>query len=44
MKLMVGQKAPDFELDSHLDKKIKLSDYRGKTIVLAFFPMAWTPI
>jgi len=44
MKLMVGEQAPDFELTSHQDKKIKLSDYRGKTVVLAFFPMAWTPI
>ena len=44
MKLMVGQKAPDIELTSHLDENIRLSDYRGKAVVLAFFPMAWTPI
>jgi peroxiredoxin len=44
MKLQVGQKAPDFKLPSHLDEDIHLSDYRGKNVVLAFYPMAWTPI
>jgi len=44
MKLNIGQLAPDFTLKSHLQKDIKLSDYRGKTVVLAFFPLAWTPI
>jgi peroxiredoxin len=44
MKLAIGQQAPDFTLKSHLQKDIKLSDYRGKTVVLAFFPLAWTPI
>jgi peroxiredoxin len=44
MKLTIGQPAPDFTLKSHLKKDIKLSDYRGKTVVLAFFPLAWTPI
>jgi len=40
----VGQVAPDFSLKSHLGETIKLSDYRGKNVVLAFFPLAWTPI
>jgi peroxiredoxin len=45
MKLSVGQKAPDFTLPSHLDKEISLSSFRGKTsVVLAFFPLAWTPV
>ncbi len=45
MRLAVGQPAPDFVLDSHLDQEIHLSDYRGKcNVVLAFFPLAWTPI
>ena len=44
MKLRVGNKAPDFTLKSHLDKEVTLSYLRGKTVVLAFFPMAWTPI
>ncbi len=44
MKLSVGQHAPDFTLPSHLDKEIILSDLRGKTVVMAFFPRAWTPV
>lgn len=44
MKLEIGQKAPDFKLNSHLGDEIALSDLRGKTVVLAFFPLAWTPI
>jgi peroxiredoxin len=42
--LKVGDRAPDFTLPSHLDINITLSDLRGKVVVLAFFPMAWTPI
>jgi len=44
MKLKVGSKAPDFCLKSHLGDEVTLSDFRGKTTVLVFFPMAWTPV
>ncbi len=45
MKLKVGSKAPDFTLQSHLGRKVRLSSLYGKgPIVLAFFPLAWTPI
>ena len=44
MKLRVGDKAPDFKLRSHLDKEVTLSHLLGKTVVLAFFPLAWTPV
>ncbi len=44
MKLRVGDQAPDLVLNSHLDQEIRLSSLRGKNIVLAFFPLAWTPI
>jgi hypothetical protein len=44
MKLQVGQIAPEFTLPSHLDKSITLRDLRGNNVVLAFFPLAWTPI
>ncbi len=43
-KLKVGDVAPDFTLPSHLDQPVTLSSLRGKTVVLAFFPLAWTPI
>ena len=44
MKLQVGDRAPDFELMSHLKSKVRLSSLRGQTVVLAFFPKAWTPV
>jgi len=51
-KISVGEPAPDFELTATGDtagkgqprKKVKLSDYRGKNVVLAFFPAAFTPV
>ena len=44
MKIEIGQLAPDFTLPSHLDKTVTLSDLRGNNVVLAFFPLAWTPV
>ena len=41
----VGQFAPVFTLKDHLERTINLADYRGKkNVVLAFFPLAWTPV
>jgi len=45
--LNVGDEAPDFELPSHLDKgkKVRLSDFRGQqNVVIAFYPLDWTPV
>lgn len=44
MTLFTGHTAPDFTLPSHLGEPISLHDYRGKNVVLAFFPEAYTPI
>lgn len=44
MQLQIGQAAPDFTLPSHLEKDVTLSHLRGTNVVLAFFPLAWTPI
>ena len=41
-KLKVGDKAPEFALQGSDGKIHKLSDYRGKTVVLAWFPKAFT--
>jgi peroxiredoxin Q/BCP len=41
--LAVGAKAPDFDASDHRGNRIRLSDYRGKKVVLWFFPMADTP-
>lgn len=39
----VGKKAPDFTLMDQDGNKIKLSDYKGKPIVLYFYPKDDTP-
>ena len=45
MELKVGQPAPDFILESHQENYISLSSFAGeKNVVLAFFPLAWTPV
>ena len=43
---MLGQgiQAPDFELHSTPDQKLKLSELRGKKIILAFYPADWSPV
>jgi peroxiredoxin (alkyl hydroperoxide reductase subunit C) len=44
---MVGQPAPDFDMPStrniqKLDQNVKLSDYKGKWLVLLFYPLDFT--
>jgi peroxiredoxin (alkyl hydroperoxide reductase subunit C) len=46
-KAMVGQPAPDFEMGStrnleKLDQNVKLADYKGKWVVLLFYPLDFT--
>lgn len=43
-KLAVGQKAPEFALEGTGGKTYKLSDYRGQTVVLVFYPGDNTPV
>lgn len=40
--LKAGDMAPDFALQGSDGKTHKLSEYRGKTVVLAWFPKAFT--
>ncbi len=39
----IGETIPDLELTATGDKTVKLSDYRGKQLVLYFYPKANTP-
>ncbi len=43
MSLEVGQKAPDFEAKIETGETVKLSDYRGKKVILYFYPKDATP-
>src|ERR1700737_3854905 len=41
-KIGVGQKAPDFTLYDSDKNKVSLNDYKGKNVLLLFFPQAFT--
>jgi peroxiredoxin len=42
--LAIGTEAPDFTLNSTPDQKISLSDFRGRPVVLVFYPADWSPV
>jgi peroxiredoxin Q/BCP len=42
-KLEAGQTAPDFSLLDHAGNSVSLSDYKGKKVILYFYPAASTP-
>ena len=41
---MIGQNAPEFTLKNTAKEPISLSNYRGKTVILAFYPGAFTGV
>lgn len=43
MKLKVGNKAPDFSVNDQQGNPVKLSDFKGKKVVLYFYPKDNTP-
>ena len=43
-RLEKGDRAPDFILRDQSGKEFKLSDFRGKRVLLSFHPLAWTGI
>ena len=42
--LPTGTIAPDFELFSTPDQKLRLSELRDKKVILAFYPADWSPV
>ena len=42
MKIEIGTKAPEFSLYNSEKNKVSLSDFKGKNVVLLFFPLAFT--
>src|SRR5258705_2428579 len=44
MSVDVGSKAPDFTLTNQDRQPVKLSEQRGKPVVLAFFPAAFSSV
>jgi peroxiredoxin Q/BCP len=39
----VGDKAPEFELENQDGEKVRLADFKGRNVVLYFYPKADTP-
>ncbi len=44
MILQKGSPAPSFELNATPYQKLKLSDFKGKRIILTFYPADWNPV
>jgi peroxiredoxin len=44
MPIQTGQQAPDFTVFDSDKNKVSLIDYRGKNVVLLFFPLAFTGV
>jgi peroxiredoxin len=42
--LPAGAAAPDFELHSTPDQTVRLSEFRGRPVILAFYPADWSPV
>jgi peroxiredoxin len=39
-----GSEAPDFELAATPDQTLSLADFRGRPLILAFYPEDWSPV
>jgi peroxiredoxin len=39
-----GTPAPEFSLHSTPDQTVKLSEFRGRPVILAFYPADWSPV
>jgi peroxiredoxin len=44
MSLPAGAKAPDFQLPATPDQTVSLADFRGRPVILAFYPEDWSPV
>jgi peroxiredoxin len=44
MELTIGDAAPDFTLYNTEKKKVNLTEFRGKNVLLLFFPQAFTGV
>ncbi len=42
--IKIGDRSKEFSLKDHNGKDFRLSDQTGKRVLLAFHPLAWTPV
>lgn len=43
-RIKVGDYAPDFLLKDNRGEEIRLTDYKGKKVLLSWHPLAWTSV
>src|ERR1700757_113178 len=42
--LAAGTRAPDFTLSSTPDQTVSLAEFRGRPVIVAFYPADWRPV
>jgi peroxiredoxin len=42
--LQPGTAAPDFQLKSTPDQSLRRADFRGRALIMAFYPADWSPV
>ncbi len=42
--ISIGEEAPDFSLPDHKGEQVSLSDFRGRQVMLAFYPSDFSPV
>ena len=42
--LQAGSAAPEFDLKSTPDQSVRLGDFRGRRLIMAFYPADWSPV
>jgi peroxiredoxin (alkyl hydroperoxide reductase subunit C) len=42
--IAVGERAPDFSLPDHEGNEVSLGDFRGRKVVLVFYPLDFSPV
>lgn len=42
--IQIGAAAIDFNVKDNHDRDIRLSDFKGKRVLLSWHPLAWTPV
>lgn len=42
--LEAGVPAPEFELKATPDRTVRLADFRGRRLIIAFDPADWSPV
>jgi peroxiredoxin len=42
--LQPGQTAPEFSLPATPDQKVSLAEFRGRNLILVFYPADWSPV